>query len=633
MFVSPLNDSNTEIISDIKVYNHVNSIKVNGPFLELKGVATFEEIPTFDEHEIRKSLLFVPDIDINNLKEKHFEKYEGMSDNEITEQFIIEIALSNKTIKEIRNSSLDYDIFDENSLAGYYANIDLSRICNKKPLLQGNYNLYIRLEQLASNTDKVKYEKIIPLSSTKDLLERNSLTTKVEYFSASKVLKYNVLISFNHYNKTLNIKNNLLQSYNPKKVNREQSNNDNKYIVALKKRFFRLFYYLFCLLPIKKKKVSFASDSRAELDGNLYFVYEELYKRNIDLDIKFIFNEKIDKRKSYKDLVKIAYHFATSKVILLDDFYPLIYPLRIRNNADLIQIWHAAGAFKTFGFSRIGRPGGPSPHSKNHRNYTKAAVSSDGIRKHYAEGFGIDLEKVSATGIPRSDIFFDEDYKYYVRERLFKKYPFLKMKKVILFAPTFRGNGQASAHYPFEVLNLKKLYENLKDEYIFIFKIHPFVKNELNIPYEYTDFFFDLSDYREVNDLLLITDLLITDYSSICFEFALLNKPMLFFGFDVEQYIQDRDFYYNFFEFIPGPLVRDTDEIIYSIKADNIDYERIKSFVKYFFDNNLGDASKNVVDQLILPSIENNEEQTIDIPNLHPPKSRIELFERNLEEK
>ncbi|QXE03468.1 CDP-glycerol glycerophosphotransferase family protein [Terribacillus sp. DMT04] len=407
---------------------------------------------------------------------------------------------------------------------------------------------------------------------------------------------------------------------------------EHRLVKAFKRRFFRLFYMLFCLLPIKSKKVVFASDSRSELDGNFYFVYEELHRRNLDLDILFLFNERINNKKTISDLLKMAYHFATSKIILLDDFYPLIYPLKIRTNSELIQIWHAAGAFKTFGYSRIGRPGGPSPHSKNHRNYTKAVVSSEGVRKNYSEGFGISLDKVVPTGVPRADIFSDEEYKSYVRNRLFDKYPHLKEKKVILFAPTFRGNGQASAHYPFETLNLKQLYEQLHEEYVFLFKIHPFVKNNLTIPYEYADFFYDFSEYREINDLLLVTDILITDYSSVCFEFALLNRPMLFFGFDVEKYIQDRDFYYNFFEFIPGPLLKTTDEMIYAIKNQEFEMHKIKPFVDYFFDDTLGKASQNVVDQLILPGLENKAE-AVDKEKviLSPPVSRIELFERSMQ--
>src|SRR5699024_8798956 len=165
-------------------------------------------------------------------------------------------------------------------------------------------------------------------------------------------------------------------------------------------------------------------------------------------------------------------------------------------------------------------------------------------------------------------------------------------------------NGQGSAYFPFHVLDFKQLYENLHEEYVFLFKIHPFVNNKLNIPYEYSDFFYDFSDFREINDLLLVTDLLITDYSSVCFEFALLNKPMLFFAFDVEEYIRSRDFYYDYFNFIPGPLVSTTDELVESIKLNKFDMKKIKRFVDYFFDNNLGNASSRVVEDVIIPAIE-----------------------------
>ncbi|WKB35204.1 CDP-glycerol glycerophosphotransferase family protein [Terrilactibacillus sp. S3-3] len=287
---------------------------------------------------------------------------------------------------------------------------------------------------------------------------------------------------------------------------------------------------MFLPAETEKKKILFASDSRTTLEGNFQFVYDELLKRRLDYDYHFSLKSNIrEKKKSYAEIVKLAYHLATSKFILLDDFFPEVYPLKIRKHAELIQLWHAVGAFKTFGYSRMGRAGGPSPDSKNHKkNYTKAIVSSKNVAKHYAEGFGIDIDKVVATGIPRTDVFFDQEYQEKVKKAN-AEHPYLQNKKVILFAPTFRGNGQQSAYYPMEVLDLDKLYETLKDDYVFLFKIHPFAKNDLTIPYQYSDFFYDFSSYREINDLLFVTDILITDYSSVCFEYALLNRPMLFF--------------------------------------------------------------------------------------------------------
>ncbi|MBY7144660.1 CDP-glycerol glycerophosphotransferase family protein [Virgibacillus sp. NKC19-3] len=378
-----------------------------------------------------------------------------------------------------------------------------------------------------------------------------------------------------------------------------------RYIAGLKRRLFKLSYMFFCIMPMNKKKISFASDSRSELNGNLLFVYNELQSRHLNLKINLFLNKRVDNKKSCLYLIRMAYHFATSKIILLDDFYPLIYPLRIRKKADLIQVWHAAGAFKTFGYSREGKLNNLPLRSKDHKNYTKVVVSSECVREKYAEGFGIAIDKVYAAGTPRSDIFFDDSYKSYIKETFYSKYSFLRNKKIILFAPTFRGYGQTTAYYPYENLELDTLYEALHDDYVFLFKIHPFVKNKVNIPYEYSDFFFDFSDYREINDLLFVTDILITDYSSVCFEFAILNRPMLFFAFDLETYTKERNFYYDYFNFIPGPLVQTSKGLVSAIKKEQFEMEKIPPFVKFFFDDNLGQSSKNVVDKVIIPSLEN----------------------------
>nr|WP_261379696.1 CDP-glycerol glycerophosphotransferase family protein [Bacillus paralicheniformis] len=423
-------------------------------------------------------------------------------------------------------------------------------------------------------------------------------------------MKFNLIVTYDETEKTINLSSNKLQEIDPALLEMDTGKEASRLKRKLNTSLFKAAYVFCNIFPIKSNKIVFASDSRVDMSGNFEFVYEELLKRDDDFDFKFFLKGSIRDRKTLPEMLSMAYHFATSKIIFIDDFYPLIYPLKIRKNAELVQLWHAVGAFKTFGYSRIGLPGGPSPHSKNHKNYTKVIVSSESIRKHYAEGFGVSIDNVIATGVPRTDFFFDETKKALVKERLYTEFPFLKDKKVILFAPTFRGNGQQSAHYPFEVLNFERLYHELKDEYIFLFKIHPFVKNDINIPYQYSDFFYDFSSFREINELLLVTDILVTDYSSVCFEYALLNKPMIFFSYDVDDYIRKRDFYYDYFSFIPGPLAKTSEQMISIIKNEDYNFEKIDSFVRYFFDDLDGKASERVVDQIVyLPE----EDQTIDL--------------------
>lgn len=630
---SSIDNEEATINSSARVDFELFKFAIKGSVLEIEGYSSIKNLYAYTEDRVRKVLFIKQKIDIDEIRKKDefTEKYIEMTDDEIIELYSYRIPLENCKLSDL-NPEYDKTDFEQDSLGGFKGEIDLSTITKNKPLKEGNYDLYIIHEQLSNEDDALKYLKILSLSNAKDFITNGVITTELNHYSANLNMKYKVIIDFDTYSKTIRFENKLLQSFNPKNFDEDGQVPENKYVAAVKRRLFKLFYIIFSLLPVNHKKISIGSDSRDDLTGNLYFIYEEIYKQELDVDIKLLLNERIDNKKSVFQLIKTAFHFATSKIILIDDFYPLIYPLNIRSKTELVQAWHAAGAFKTFGFSRLGRPGGPSLHSRNHRNYTQALVSSEGVRSHYAEGFGITVDKVIPTGVPRSDVFFDEGYKKHVRKVLYEKYPMLKEKKVILFAPTFRGNGQGSAYFPFETLELRKLYEELKEEYVFVFKIHPFVKNDFMIPYDMSDFYYDLSEYREINDLLLVTDILITDYSSVCFEFGILNKPMLFFGFDVEQYIKDRDFYYNYFDFIPGPLVKTTEEIIDKIKNEDFELEKIEPFIKYFFGDSLGKSSKIVVDEVIKPSLENIKEEKEVKTKLEPPKSRIELFERSIEE-
>ncbi|MGI1832355.1 MULTISPECIES: CDP-glycerol glycerophosphotransferase family protein [Bacillus] len=550
-------------------------------FLTIEGYMYIDGIPLLREDTVRKKLLIVQKGDV-----------------------VQSIPLKNQRLDESERQRLGFS--EEYEWAGFYQEINFSKVNGGKPLPHGNFHLYLELEVL--DEQNIKYHETHTLGNINQFLKQDIYATKMEHFSGKKRLKYNFIVTYDEEEKTAYVSSHKLQEIDQGLIETTMKN-ENRIIRKMKRVMFQILYQLFCILPVKQNKITFASDSRTDLSGNFEFVYQELLNRDETFDFQFFLKESINTKKSIAEYVQMAYHFATSRQILIDDFYPIIYPLKIRKNADLVQLWHAVGAFKTFGYSRIGLPGGPSPTSKNHRNYTKVIVSSDHIRKHYAEGFGVDIENVIATGIPRTDFFFNEAKKAEVRSSLYEEYPFLKGKKVILFAPTFRGNGQQSAHYPFEVLNYDQLYQELNNEYIFLFKIHPFVKNQINIPYQYSEFFYDFSDFREINELLLIADVLITDYSSVCFEFALLQKPMIFFSYDVDEYIRTRDFYYEYFSFIPGPLARTCRELVSIVKNNQYEFEKLDSFVQYFFDELDGQSSKRVVDAIFLEQKEGDEKQ------------------------
>ena len=255
------------------------------------------------------------------------------------------------------------------------------------------------------------------------------------------------------------------------------------------------------------------------------------------------------------------------------------------------------GAFKTVGFSRLGKPGGPNPRSISHRNYTDAITSAAGICCNYAEAFNMPEKDVHATGIPRTDIFFDPEYIKETKARLYAKYPRLKGKKVVMFAPTFRGNGQNSAYYNFDWIDFAELQESLGEDVQFIIKLHPFIKNIDSVPKD-NEFFLDLTSEREINDLLFITDVLITDYSSVIFEASLLNINTIFYAPDLEEYTESRDFYYPFNRYTFGKIAKDMPQLIDAIQHPENDEEKLQEFKEHFCGACDGHATKRFVDML-----------------------------------
>lgn len=363
------------------------------------------------------------------------------------------------------------------------------------------------------------------------------------------------------------------------------------------KRVVQIIFYDICtiLFKCREKQILIASNTKNELQGNLLYIYEELQKYDYDIKILTINKSSFIKRIKYE--FKVLLNSAVSKYILIDDFFPLMYVLNIRKGTKFIQVWHALGAFKRVGYSREDID---NKNSLTHRNYTDTIVSSENIVENYAEAFGIDANKVHPLGIPRTDMFFDEIKKEKIKQEIYIKYPYLKEKRVILFAPTFRGQGRKSAHYPEEYIDLDKIYENLDENDIFILKLHPFIKNQLLIKEEYKDKIIDLTDYKDINELLLITDLLITDYSSVIFEYSFMEKPIIFYVPDLDEYSNSRSFYYDYNEYIYGGIAKTGEELIKQIKNPSVDINKIKEFKNKFLNKCDGNSTKRFIEELIL---------------------------------
>jgi CDP-ribitol ribitolphosphotransferase len=364
--------------------------------------------------------------------------------------------------------------------------------------------------------------------------------------------------------------------------------------------------------PLKvRDRIVLGSIRFNELEGNLKFIYDELVaqgeKREI---IQLCTKSSISPKDAFKMLkfhIKSLYYLATSKYFVIDDYFFPIYVHPHKKEVKVIQVWHGCGAFKKFGYSVVDKEFGYDKKKikkmKIHEYYDFALVSSAYVIPFYSEAFNMDSKKIISIGVPRTDIFYRKEKNEKIKQRLYREYPFLKDKKIIIYAPTFRGKSIFFTSFDEKALDIEKLNKFLASKgFILIIKCHAYINNKKmkTIIRENEGFAYDFSDYQNINELFLISDMLISDYSSVIFEYSILEKPMIFYPPDIEEYKNERGFYLDYEKDLPGPVVKNTEEIIDWISSGAYNLEKIKQFKEKYFDAvNDGNSSSRFINELL----------------------------------
>ena len=379
--------------------------------------------------------------------------------------------------------------------------------------------------------------------------------------------------------------------------------------------------------PVDSRIIVFESFRGASYSDTPKYIYEYLAK-NYPGEYKFVWvlNDKsytlpyegqIVKRFSRK----YAYYMGIAKYFVFNTRQPLWF--RKREEQIFLETWHGT-PLKRLAFDQEEvTAASPSYKTQFYRqkqewDFLIAAnkFSSDVFRSCFMYD-GPMLE----TGYPRNDLLKDPDRDEITIE-LKKKCGIPLSKRTILYAPTWRddeyyGNGS----YKFQIkLNLEMMKKELGDEYVVILRTHYYIADNIDLT-GLEDFAYNLSKYDDVTEIYLMSDILITDYSSVFFDYAGLRRPMLFFTYDLDKYRDIlRGFYIDMEKELPGPLVYTTEEVINRIKSiDEMNKEyasRYDAFYERFCCWEDGHAAKRVVDAVFfgdkeyINCVENDEEKT-----------------------
>jgi len=360
--------------------------------------------------------------------------------------------------------------------------------------------------------------------------------------------------------------------------------------------------FVFCkLFPLKNKVVFLVS-----FTDNPKYIYEMMKAKNLEIESVFLcqkrtFDDFSDTCKSYliesKNIIhtfKGLYHLATSKYIIADNYFGILAITSFKPGVVCTQIWHAAGAFKKFGIAdaansnrskaAIGR------FKKVYSRFNQYSTGSPWMDDIFKTAYLATDSSFLSTGIPRTDFFFQRDEHQKIISQFHHENPLLKNKKVILYAPTFRRYETSCS------LNFEAMFNKLKDDYVLIIKFHPAARFDIDLV-RFCNFAFDYSD-QDISHLLVVADILITDYSSIPMEFCLLKKPMIFFAYDLDTYQKDSGFWESYEDNVPGEVVFSNEKLIDVIMTNEFDVDKIDAFAKKWVCYCNGNSSENFVDTM-----------------------------------
>lgn len=313
------------------------------------------------------------------------------------------------------------------------------------------------------------------------------------------------------------------------------------------------------LLPVNKNKVTFLS--RQANEANLDFKLVQQYIQSKNQQAKFV---NICKRcdSGIKDhliftgcLIKSLYHIATSSVCVLDSYWPPISMLKHKKSLTVVQLWHAMGKIKKSGYQSLGKKSGRDPKVAKamamHKKYDFVIASGQAWNPYYCQSFGVNEEVLVNCGLPRTDFIIKTENEN--KARIFKAYPEFAGKQILLYAPTFRRGWKA--HW-------KELLRHIDfNKYVLVAKSHP------NQKLESGDNVYTCDEFSAV-ELLSVCDYLITDYSAIAVEAAILNRKTFYYVYDYEKYSENNGLNINLFEEMPNCVFKDAKALMHAVETE-----------------------------------------------------------------
>lgn len=376
------------------------------------------------------------------------------------------------------------------------------------------------------------------------------------------------------------------------------------------KKLYKIAFEVIGKLPAKKNLVVFESFLGKQYSCNPRAIYEYMKENYPDYDMYWSIdprNASTFEGKGLKTVRRFSiewlFKMARAKYWVSNSRLPMWIPKP--NHTIYLQTWHGTPLKRLAAdMDEVHMPG--TDTEKYKKNFLNEASRWDYLISPnryssdiFKRAFGFEKDMIE-SGYPRNDYLYNHNDTITIAE-IKKRLKLPLDKKVVLYAPTWRDNEYyGRGKYKFNLqLDLEQMQQKLGNDYIILLRMHYLIAENLDIS-SFSDFAFDVSHHTDITELYIISDLLITDYSSVFFDYANLKRPMIFFVYDIESYRDTlRGFYFDFENQAPGPLVKTTEEVISHIQhQEQFDNANFEDFQQKFCYLESGQSSKRVVEKV-----------------------------------
>ncbi|WP_338961166.1 CDP-glycerol glycerophosphotransferase family protein [Lactococcus garvieae] len=347
-----------------------------------------------------------------------------------------------------------------------------------------------------------------------------------------------------------------------------------------------LFYPFTFLFRVHQNRITFISLEHDNLSKDFKILHDELSAKQ-EYEIKtllFKFQPTFLGQLQYGlACIQQLFVLQSSKLVIIDYNNFVISKFPHRKGVKVLEIWHATAALKNFG-NCVQR-------DYEIKNYDYAIANSDFYKGVYAQAFNLPEENVLVTGIPNNDKIFDDHFVQDTKVRLLEKYPVLANKKVITYAPTFRG--RISTYFKEAKIDLARVHQALGEDYVIIYKAHPLISDSA---YENNPHVLFIEE-EPISSIFCVTDVLITDYSAIVVDWMVFDKPIIAYVPDFKSYSKKPGLTIDYLQEFPGAVTFNEGELIQALQAtDSTSYQKERAlFFKKTYNYCDGKATERVL--------------------------------------